>query len=145
MYRRRCGGTPYTCGAPDQCHQGAGTCNGNGTCSFANQSDGTTCNDGNACTRPDTCRAGTCTGSNPVVCSASDQCHDVGTCDVTTGACSHPPSPTGKACSDGDACTQSDFCDGAGSCVGTNFWWSGVLQPINSDGSSIFKLGSTIG
>jgi len=41
------------------------------------------------------------------------------------------------------SCTQTDVCS-EGSCIGTNFSWSGVLQPINSDGSSIFKLGSTV-
>jgi len=30
----------------------------------------------------------TCTGANPVVCTAQDQCHDAGSCDTSTGACS---------------------------------------------------------
>ena len=51
---------------------------------------GTACDDGNACTQTDTCQAGTCTGSNPVTCTASDQCHDAGTCNPATGACSNP-------------------------------------------------------
>ena len=32
-------------------------------------------NDGNVCTQTDTCQGGICVGSNPVVCTASDQCH----------------------------------------------------------------------
>jgi hypothetical protein len=79
---------------------------------------GSLCNDGNACTRTDTCQAGVCVGSNPVVCTASDQCHDVGVCNTTTGACSNPPN-TGRQCSDGNACTRTDTCQ-AGVCVGSN-------------------------
>jgi hypothetical protein len=80
--------------------------------------DGTACNDGSACTRTDTCQAGTCTGSNPVVCTASDQCHNAGTCDSSTGLCSNPTKPDGASCSDGNACTTADACQ-VGSCVGT--------------------------
>jgi uncharacterized repeat protein (TIGR01451 family) len=113
-----CGGTAYSCAAPDQCHQ-AGTCNGDGTCSYANKADGTTCNDGNACTQTDTCQAGVCTGSNPVVCAASDQCHVAGTCNPSTGQCSNPNAPNGTTCNDGNACTQTDTCQ-AGVCKGSN-------------------------
>src|SRR5215469_1066679 len=49
------------------------------TTSFTNNTNGTACNDGNACTQTDTCQAGVCVGSNPVVCAASDQCHVGGT------------------------------------------------------------------
>ena len=48
------------------------------------EEDGTSCNDANACTQTDTCQAGVCTGANPVVCSALDQCHAVGACDPVT-------------------------------------------------------------
>src|SRR5262249_51686819 len=40
----------------------------------------------------------------------SDQCHDAGTCDPTTGHCSNPAKPDGSACSDGNACTRTDGC-----------------------------------
>jgi hypothetical protein len=82
--------------------------------------DGTACDDGDACTRTDACRAGVCVGSNPVSCTASDQCHDVGTCDPATGVCSNPPSANTRPCNDGNACTRTDRCDGAGTCVGSN-------------------------
>ena len=81
--------------------------------------DGTPCDDGNACTQSDTCQAGVCTGSNPVTCSALDQCHDAGTCDTGTGVCSNPPEPDSTSCNDGNACTQSDTCQ-AGVCTGSN-------------------------
>jgi hypothetical protein len=113
-----CGGTAYTCAAPDQCHQ-AGTCNGDGTCSFANKANGTACNDGNACTQTDTCQNGTCTGSNPVVCTPLDQCHTAGVCNTSTGVCSNPNQPNGTACNDGNACTRTDTCQ-AGVCTGSN-------------------------
>src|SRR5207247_5784873 len=64
--------------------------------------DGTECDDGNGCTQSDTCQGGTCTGANPVVCTAQDQCHDAGICDPATGLCSSPAKADGAACDDGD-------------------------------------------
>jgi len=45
-------------------------------------------------------------------------------------------------CDDGNACT-TETCQ-AGTCTAATYSWSGVLQPINADGSSIFKLGGTV-
>ena len=73
----------------------------------------------NACTQTDTCQAGACSGGNPVTCTASDQCHDVGTCNPATGACSNPAKANGTSCSDGNACTQTDTCQ-SGACAGAN-------------------------
>jgi hypothetical protein len=50
------------------------------------------------------------------VCTASDDCHEVGTCDPTTGTCSDDVKPAGSTCSDGNACTLDDVCDGNGTC-----------------------------
>jgi RHS repeat-associated protein len=115
-----CTGTsPVVCTASDQCHV-AGTCNpSTGACSNPAATNGTACNDGNACTRSDSCQNGTCAGSNPVTCTASDQCHGVGTCNPASGACSNPALANGTACSDGNACTQTDSCQ-SGTCVGAN-------------------------
>ena len=100
----------------DQCHD-AGVCDpATGACSNPIKADGTACNDGDACTQSDSCQAGVCTGSNPVVCGASDQCHDAGVCDPATGACTDPVKPDGTACTDGNACTTADACE-AGVCV----------------------------
>ncbi len=113
------GANPVTCPAPDQCHN-AGTCNTTtGACSNPAKVDGTACNDTNACTQTDTCQAGACTGSNPVICNASDQCHVAGVCNMGTGACSNPTKADGAACNDANACTQSDTCQ-AGACTGAN-------------------------
>ena len=113
------GANPIVCAAPDQCHQ-AGVCDpATGTCSYAPKADGTACNDGNGCTQSDTCQAGVCTGSNPVVCTALDQCHVAGTCDPQTGTCSNPNKVDGTTCNDDNACTLSDTCQ-AGTCTGAN-------------------------
>jgi hypothetical protein len=79
--------------------------------------DGQACNDGNACTQTDICQAATCTGTNPVVCTASDQCHVAGVCNTATGLCPNPNSPDGTPCSDGTTCTVGDACLG-GTCIG---------------------------
>jgi hypothetical protein len=110
---------PVLCTALDQCHV-VGTCDPtSGQCSNPAADDGTLCDDGDACTQTDSCQNGSCSGSNPVVCKASDQCHDVGTCDPTTGMCSNPTLVDGTSCDDGDACTQTDLCQ-QGTCTGSN-------------------------
>jgi hypothetical protein len=113
------GSNPVTCAASDQCHV-AGTCNpSTGACSTPAAPDGTVCNDGNPCTQTDTCVNGTCTGSNPVTCTAGDQCHIAGMCNPSTGACSTPAAPDGTACNDANACTQTDTCV-SGACTGSS-------------------------
>src|SRR5439155_1295908 len=113
------GANPVACVAADQCHD-AGTCDpATGACSDRANAEEGACNDGNACTRTDSCQAGACTGANPVACVAADQCHDAGTCNPATGACSNPAKPDGAACNDGNACTRTDSCQ-AGVCTGTN-------------------------
>src|SRR5207247_2367401 len=73
------GANPVVCTAANQCHT-AGTCDPTtGTCSNPAKLNGAPCYDGDACTRSDTCQAGACVGANPVVCTASDQCHTAGT------------------------------------------------------------------
>jgi hypothetical protein len=96
------------------------SCAPNSGCINAPVADGTACNDGNACTQTDNCQVGVCAGSNPVTCGASDQCHAVGACNPTTGACSNPAVADGTRCNDGNACTETDTCE-AGICLGQNF------------------------
>lgn len=111
------GSNPVVCQPLDQCHD-AGTCDpATGTCSNPAKPNGTTCNDGNACTQTDTCQNGACVGSNPVVCTALDQCHAAGVCDPASGICSNPNKPDGTTCNDGSACTEGDTCQ-AGVCKG---------------------------
>ena len=110
---------PVACTALDQCHD-AGTCNpSTGACSNPAKTNGTPCNDGNACTQTDACQAGACTGANPVVCTAQDQCHDAGTCNPSTGACSNPAKTNGSPCSDGDSARRPTPVS-AGACTGAN-------------------------
>jgi cysteine-rich repeat protein len=111
------GANPQACAAQDQCHQ-AGVCDpATGVCSQPAKADGSPCDDGNACTQSDTCLAGICAGSDPVICTASDQCHAAGICDPGTGVCSNPAKANGATCDDGNACTETDTCIG-GVCVG---------------------------
>src|SRR5262249_25455395 len=110
------GSNPVTCTALDQCH-GTGVCDpASGSCSNPVTANGSACSDGNACPQSDTCQAGACAGTNPVVCTALDQCHLAGACDPASGTCSNPEKANGSACSDDDACTQTDSCQ-AGACV----------------------------
>src|SRR5262249_14961607 len=107
-----CGGTGTVCRAIDQCHN-AGTCNPTtGVCSNPAKPNGTSCSDSNACTTVDTCQAGTCVGTSPVVCVSLDQCHDPGTCDPVSGTCSNPNKPNGSPCDDGNPNTVGDTCQG---------------------------------
>ena len=112
-----------------------GVCNPvSGLCGTQPRLDGTTCSDGNACTQTDSCLSGACEGSSPVVCTALDQCHNIGTCNPATGVCDDPIKVDGSACSDGDACSQTDTCQG-GSCVGTNPFTCVALDQCHSPGT----------
>jgi hypothetical protein len=112
-----CVGTmPVACPPPGPCH--AAACDpATGTCSTEPSPDGTACDDGNGCTRVDACRDGTCVGTDPVVCTAADQCHQAGVCNPFIGRCSHPARPDGAACEDASFCTVDDVCRG-GVCTG---------------------------
>jgi hypothetical protein len=113
------GATSVVCNPSDACHT-AGTCNPDtGLCSNPAAPNGTACIDGNACTQTDTCQSGACVGTNPVVCTASDQCHLAGTCAPASGLCSNPAKANGTACNDANLCTQTDTCQ-SGACAGTN-------------------------
>jgi hypothetical protein len=124
---------------------------------FTPKPDNSPCNDGNACTQTDTCQGGTCVGGNPVVCTASDQCHDVGTCDTSTGLCSNPAKADGFPCDDGSACTAGDQCIGGtcapgpscpapddchdvGTCAGNT-----CTYPVFEDGRVCQLAGQTVG
>jgi hypothetical protein len=112
------GGSPVSCPPAQQCHQ-AGVCDpATGTCSSGLLPDSAPCDDQNACTQADHCQAGICLGGNPVVCVASDQCHQPGVCDQATGICSKPAKPDDSPCNDQNACTGGDKCVG-GLCAGS--------------------------
>jgi hypothetical protein len=55
-----------------------------------------------------------------VTCTASDQCHDPGTCNPANATCSNPNKPNGTACNDGDLNTLNDACNN-GVCAGLEF------------------------
>jgi choice-of-anchor A domain-containing protein len=112
------GGTP-ACSPADCNDNNACTTDvcSSGACTHSPVTNGTPCDDSNVCTQTDMCQNGTCTGANPVACTALDQCHDVGTCNPSTG-CSNPAKPNGTGCNDGNACTQADTCQN-GTCTGS--------------------------
>ena len=113
------GANPIICIASDQCHN-AGVCDSsNGICNNPEKNDGATCNDGNACTQTDTCQSGSCSGTNPIICSILDQCHNAGVCDPSNGVCDNPAKDDGSSCNDQNACTQSDSCS-SGTCIGSD-------------------------
>ena len=102
---------PISCTALDQCHT-RGICDPSaGTCSNPISLNGTTCNDGDRCTQVDTCQGGICEGDDPVECTALDQCHKVGECDIGTGICSNPLKSNGVICEDDDFCNGLDTCN----------------------------------
>ena len=58
-----------------------------------------------------------------VICTASDQCHNIGVCDGQTGLCSDPIAPDNRQCTDGIGETTNDVCENGvcvGSCAATN-------------------------
>jgi len=92
------------------------------------------CDDQDPCTM-DSCVAGACS-STPTYDVATECCNPLSgavvtveddgnpctfdQCDPATGEVTHPPTPAGGACSDGEVCTLSDRCDGNGGCVGND-------------------------
>jgi RHS repeat-associated protein len=94
------------------------TCNPSSGVAHQPVANGTACTDGSACTTGDSCQAGACVAGAAIVCTALDQCHDAGTCNPQTGACSTVAKPDGAVCNDGNACTLTDVC-ASGACTGT--------------------------
>eukprot|EP01061_Rhynchopus_euleeides_P002336 TRINITY_DN1179_c0_g1_i14.p1 TRINITY_DN1179_c0_g1~~TRINITY_DN1179_c0_g1_i14.p1 ORF type:complete len:7328 (+),score=1490.81 TRINITY_DN1179_c0_g1_i14:2229-21986(+) len=116
----RCEG--IVCTPSSLCHA-AGVCDATtGKCTIRLNPAGTPCDDNNAQTIDDMCTAkGVCTGverCKGVVCSSSDACHEVGTCNPSTGKCSDPVKPGGVGCDDGNPDTVDDKCLN-GVCAGT--------------------------
>jgi hypothetical protein len=99
-----CNTTATSCGTCSACNVPGSV----GTC--APTPSGSACTGTNLCLQTYSCDgAGSCVGSNPLVCTASDQCHVAGTC--ANGACSNPAAPDGTACST-SKCTTGDVCHG---------------------------------
>jgi RHS repeat-associated protein len=129
-----CGGDDDVCGVhnlnpwgnaskevADQVYKCMG-CAGSVNCANPKYYNGTVCADGSGCTWGDTCQNQVCIPdpNRNTQCTASDQCHDVGTCDTTSGKCSNPSKADDiTTCDDGNACTQTDTCQG-GVCVGSD-------------------------
>jgi MYXO-CTERM domain-containing protein len=82
---------------------------------------------------------------SPCVCTASDECHDPGTCQGSTGVCDNPPKPDGATCSngtcEGGVCTPSSD---AGSDSGTGGMGGGTTAATSAS-SSVAAASSTAG
>jgi hypothetical protein len=139
------GESPVVCAASDQCHE-AGTCDtGTGACSNPDRADGSPCSDGDGCTVSDSCQAGACASGSPVVCTASDQCHDAGVCDSGSGLCGNPAKSDGSACTDGNTCTDGDTCQ-TGTCVaGTPVPGAGATESLAFTTVSDLNWAASIG
>jgi hypothetical protein len=123
-----------TCTALDACHT-VGVCDpSTGTCSNPLATNGTPCSDGNACTQTDTCQAGVCTGSNPVVCSGGS------TCSPSTGQC-------GNGAAGPQVAKQlriSDFSGLAMDAAGASYVTGPIFQPTkNFDGINVTSVGDS--
>jgi len=116
------GSNPLVCptaGQPDQCEEPAACDPVTGSCSTRPRPDGFLCNDSDTCTRSDRCRLGACVGGDPVVCAATDTCHDAGVCNPSNGVCSNPAKPNGVACPDGLFCNGAETCRSGACAAGT--------------------------
>jgi hypothetical protein len=136
------------CDVAESCTGSAlATCPANGfktAGSSCGSSTDTECNDPDSCDGAGTCLANNAAAGTPCG-DAAAQCVNQDTCTGSGGCTDNGFKSSSTACNDGNACTQTDFCSGnSSSCLGANYAWSGVLQPINADGTSIFKLGSTV-
>ncbi len=88
-------------------------------CDHAPLASGGQCNDGNDCTINDSCKTGSCVGTQ-LNCDDSNQC-TTDTC-AKKGGCAHALDDT-LTCTDGDPCTAPDHCKD-GTCLST---------PLNCD------------
>jgi MYXO-CTERM domain-containing protein len=119
------------------------------TTSWSNASDGAPCNDGNPCTQTDACMAGVCTGSNSVVCTASDDCHTAGVCQMSNGICTNPAISDGTPCATG-ACvagvctpTADAGAGGAGGSLGSSTSSSTSSSSTSSSSASSSSASSS--
>ncbi|HRI66879.1 MAG TPA: hypothetical protein PK156_21680, partial [Polyangium sp.] len=84
-------GVPRECPPLNDCQE-QGSCEvAAGGCVYPSKPDGLPCDDGNACTLNDSCNAGMCSDSTPVVCPPpTTECFGPGTCEPATGMCKYP-------------------------------------------------------
>jgi len=75
-----------------------------------------------------------------VVCAASDQCHDVGVCETSTGVCSNPPASDGTHCEDDSLPDQSGICR-AGDCVAEIDGANSISALIGPNGGTLSLSG----
>ncbi|OGQ90119.1 MAG: hypothetical protein A2289_03850 [Deltaproteobacteria bacterium RIFOXYA12_FULL_58_15] len=84
--------------SPQRCDPGSGTCIGTPV------EDGLPCSLNDLCISDTSCDGGRCVGRSPVVCTAFDDCYDVGFCDPANGQCTNPTPYAGSACDQDGGC-----------------------------------------
>jgi slime mold repeat-containing protein len=92
------GGTALNCDDNNPCT--VDSCDVATGCVHTN-ADGSDCSDDNPCTQHDKCTGGTCAPGTALDCPPSDECHEAGSCDTTTAACSNPAKKDGAPCTGG--------------------------------------------
>jgi hypothetical protein len=112
-----------------------------GKCEVSPQSDGFPCDDQDACSRTDQCMAGQCTGSDRVECVASDACHDVGSCDPTSGACSTPMKSDGAQCSAAGRCEAGECLEAVVLLARQDFELTPATPAWNFTGEPVYRDG----
>jgi hypothetical protein len=109
-------GTP--CPGADGDSDCSETCNEATDSCTANDTDGSSCNDGLYCTATDTCSSGTCTGTtDPCAANLGDEDSDCSeSCNEAADNCTSNDTD-GSNCNDGLFCTEPDACS-SGTCTG---------------------------
>jgi GH25 family lysozyme M1 (1,4-beta-N-acetylmuramidase)/predicted alpha/beta superfamily hydrolase len=144
------GGAPLSCDdgnlcTVDTCNPSSGCVNTPGNAGAVCRASAGVCDVSESCDGVhNTCPADGFQSAATVCRPATAQCDVAETCTGMSAACpADALASNGTSCSDGNACTLADTCQG-GACRSLSYAWTGVLQPINGDGTSIFKLGSTV-
>lgn len=109
-----------------------------GACNGQTLPDGTACDDDNVCTQTDLCTSGQCIGSNFLVCSDADPCHQ-GTCDTTKGCIQTQRS----ACSGNALITPLTGCTGSDYAVPVTFGSSQSFAMLVDSGSTTTAVASS--
>ncbi|MBI5529802.1 MAG: hypothetical protein HY897_26050 [Deltaproteobacteria bacterium] len=126
-----CGGTPFTCPAPNECQESV-TCDGAGACDTVDQTQGEPCTaDGLDCTTDVCDGVGACGhGLSAGRCLIGGVCYADGqpdplnscrVCDVAVSTGVWTLKNAGEPCDDEDFCTRDDECRAGGVCAGTAY------------------------
>ncbi len=112
-----CDSGPLECVDTDPCT--VDQCDPQSGCVFEPASPGSTCDDSDSCTGPDTCSGGLCSGPPAECCKTDGECDDLNPCTLDhclNDHCANTAVKDGVACETG-VCENAGACE-AGACVG---------------------------